>query len=777
MKTSRIHLLSGISLLATTLCAMPALAQSVSETITLPQVTVSGQQAKTVGNGSQNHLSPLDTALPKNLPAVVEGRSKKQLDKEVNAVTTAELLKYLPSIEVRERAVGDTNGIIATRTTGTVSSADTLVYADEQLISDLLGNSYSWPPRWGLVSPEEIQRIDVMYGPFSALYPGNSEGGVVTLTTRIPDKLEAHVDITGTLQPFKLYGTNQLEGSGRINAAFGDRVGALSYWFSVDHLDAYGQPLSFSTDELATGKALTRSATPVSGYYQDIDQNGLPRYVFGAYSVVHSVQNQLNLKLAYDFNDTTRLIYTLGYWSNSAADRVQTFLTTGAGTPFYNGTVAINGKDYTVSGLDPSQVSENNISSSIALRTDTQGQWDWDISGSFYRFLNDDTLAATNYGQTTAGTATQLSGTGWETADVRGIWRPQWDFADTHEVSFGVHFDSYQLDQTIDSLSNWAVGGTGPRTGLSVGTTATSAVYLQDEWRFLPRWMLVLGGREEFWWAYGGENATATSAFNYSARSANSFSPKVSVAVQATDRLNVRLSTGLAYRYPTVTELFQQVTATESGTSVIVNDPNLLPERDLAFDLTAQYAIDQGTLRASLFDSELHNALFAQTDTTVTPNVTEVENIDKARIYGAEVAVVLQNVFVTGLGLEGGVTYASAHTLKDTQNPSIDGKVFPRIPEWRVRGVITYQPVEDWTFAFGLRYASASFSQLNNSDINPNTYGGISQYLVTDIRVTHKLKRGITVAVGVDNMNDCKYYVSPHPYPQTTAFLELKWDT
>ena len=44
------------------------------------------------------------------------------------------------------------------------------------------------------------------------------------------------------------------------------------------------------------------------------------------------------------------------------------------------------------------------------------------------------------------------------------------------------------------------------------------------------------------------------------------------------------------------------------------------------------------------------------------------------------------------------------------------------------------------------------------------------------MRVTHKIRDGITLVAGVDNIGDFKYYVSPHPYPQTTAFLTVKWD-
>jgi iron complex outermembrane receptor protein len=46
------------------------------------------------------------------------------------------------------------------------------------LLSNFLNNSFSTPPRWGMVGLEEIERIDIIYGPLAALYPG-TPGGVI----------------------------------------------------------------------------------------------------------------------------------------------------------------------------------------------------------------------------------------------------------------------------------------------------------------------------------------------------------------------------------------------------------------------------------------------------------------------------------------------------------------------------------------------------------------------------------------------------------------------
>ena len=50
--------------------------------------------------------------------------------------------------------------------------------------------------------------MDVLYGPFSAAYAGNSVGAVVDYVTRMPTQFEAHGQVSVQHQPFDLYGTN-----------------------------------------------------------------------------------------------------------------------------------------------------------------------------------------------------------------------------------------------------------------------------------------------------------------------------------------------------------------------------------------------------------------------------------------------------------------------------------------------------------------------------------------------------------------------------------------
>ena len=103
------------------------------------------------------------------MPNTVASVTRQQIDRKINIVDTEDAVRYMPSLFVRKRNSGDTQAVLQTRTWGVASSARSLVYADDLLLTALIGNDNTiGAPRWGLVAPEEIERVDFLYGPFAA---------------------------------------------------------------------------------------------------------------------------------------------------------------------------------------------------------------------------------------------------------------------------------------------------------------------------------------------------------------------------------------------------------------------------------------------------------------------------------------------------------------------------------------------------------------------------------------------------------------------------------
>src|SRR4051812_27406077 len=163
---------------------------------------------------------------------------------QINTVNTEDMLKYAPSLVVRKRHYGDTQDPVATRTSGVGASARNLIFVDGVMISSPIGNNNSAAsPHFGVAAPQDVARIDVLYGPFSARYAGNSIGATINITTRMPNHFELYADALGAVQDFHLYGANSSPGTWQISAGGGGRDGAFSLRPFGNHPDFPRPPI------------------------------------------------------------------------------------------------------------------------------------------------------------------------------------------------------------------------------------------------------------------------------------------------------------------------------------------------------------------------------------------------------------------------------------------------------------------------------------------------------------------------------------------------------
>ncbi|MFP3586696.1 TonB-dependent receptor [Paraburkholderia sp. SIMBA_055] len=751
----------------TALAVAPAHADTASADTTLPAVSVSANSA------ANESVAP--RAVDPNLPASVETVTRDQFS-NWNVVNTEDVLKYMPNLAVRKRFIGDLNSIIAVRGTSNTQSARGLVYADGLLLSNLLGNNFSFPPRWSMVSPDEIQQVDVIYGPYSALYPGNSLGATVLISTRMPKKFEAEADVKAFTQHFSLYGVNRNFNGSEASASIGNQIGKFSFLLGVNHLENTSQPLQFAT--LAkSGTPAKAGDTPVTGAYFYNNQTNTPTAILGinGEGIEHTVQDQFKLKMQYDFTPTLQGAFTLGYWHQTYNSETSSFLRDANGNAVYGGKVSINGYEYTIpaSAFAPSLGHSENWLYGVTLKTRNATGWNGEAIASYYDVSNSVArLASSGAPGNGAGTVTFGDGTGWKTLDLRSTYTPTSTQAGlaNHALAFGYHYDNYFLDNESYSTLNWRDGSATSFANAFAGKTQTQALYAQDAWRFLPRWKFVYGVRYEDWRAYDGSQALPGTRVALANASEQHFSPKASLSFDVSDDLTLRASIGRAYRFPTVSELFQgQI----NGSSIVNNNPNLKPEDDLSKELTAEWAHWNGIFRFSLFQDDVKNTIFSQTDTTVIPNVTNFQNIGKVRSRGVETSYAGENVFMRGLDLLASVAYTQSKIIANAQNPASVGKYFYRIPLWRVNVAATYRFDERAAVTLAARYSGRQYNTLTNTDTNPDVFGGTSSYTVADAKFTFRPTKLSEVGIGVDNIFDARYFVY-HPYPGRTFYLEAK---
>lgn len=701
------------------------------------------------------------TTLPIQIPTTIEGITGAQVEDRINATDSEDALKYFPSLNVRKRYIGDyDHAVLASRASGTGNSARSLVYADGIQLSNLLGNGANFTPRWGMVAPEEIERVDVLYGPFSAAYPGGSVGAVVDFQTRMPDKLEAHVKLSAFSQRFKLYATDDRYSGRQGSASVGDRQGAWSWWIDASRLDNAGQPITFANKLVSTG--VTGSAgVPVTGAIAGRNPADKDWVIIGAAGQTDTVQDHAKVKLAYDVSPVLRASYTLGWWGNDAVRNAQSYLNQTAAV------VNIDGKRYDIraSDLAPSTATLSHLMQGFSLKQHTRAGWDWEIAASRYDYREDLVRTPTVLAATGPGTITDLAGSGWTTLALKGIWHPN----PAHVVEAGLQSDGAHLRTRVSASADWTGGAPASTISRFNGDTRLQSLYAQDTWRFAPRWKATLGARAERWNAFGGELASAASTVKFGERRETSVSPKAALAFGVAPEWTIKASLGRAVRNPTASELFQ---GSIVDNALVNSDPLLRAEKSWTGEFSVERVRNDGVLRATLFAERTRDALYSQ---PLTAAVNTVQNIGRIRTNGLELAYQADDVMMSGLTVSSSVTYADSIITENRALQASVGKRQPRVPAWRANLLATYHTGRHWTTSFGARYSGRQYSALDNSDVNSDTYMGVSEYLVTDVRVRYRVNRNWSASVGIDNLGNAKYWAF-HPYPQRTVLAELRWD-
>ena len=733
------------------------------------------------------------SSLPTTIPTTMESIKGSEIQEKINATDSEDALKYLPSLLVRKRYEGDYNhAILSSRASGTGNPARSAVYADGMLLSNYLGNSVSglsFPPRWGMVTPEEIERVDVMYGPFSAAYPGNSVGAVVDYVTRMPTSFEAHVKVGYSNQNFHLYNTDKSYRAWQTSASVGNKNGDWSWFINLNHTDSVGQPLTFATRTVSTGTAPSNGLM-VNGWVADKNTSNGDIYVMGTGTQYNTQQDHAKIKVAYDISSTLRATYTLGTWQNTSEGRPVSYLTNAnTGAAVTSGPIVINGKQFAaLTGADFPLTNESltHYMHGLSLKSNTKGVFDWEIAGSSYDYSKDQkrqnaasaTLPVALTGG--AGTLADGAGTGWRNMALRGTWRPMGPKG-THVLDFGVQSDRYQLDYLTSNIAgNWIQDVAGSKASFVGGQTQTQSLYVQDTWRMAPGWTSVLGLRSETWRATQGTTQISANGYsqNWPDRQQSYLSPKVALAYQLAADSVIKLSSGRAVRMPTVFELYG---ATSTSNSRYINDPNLKPERSLTTELSYEKEWLDGNWRLTYFQESTRDGLFSQSlfDPLANATVSRVQNVGRIETQGVETSFKEKNWIVSGLDLSGSLTYTDSIIKENAGFVLVAGdtlgKQQPNIPRWRATAVATYRMTPALTGTLAARYSGPQFRTLNNADINGFTYMGVSKYFTVDARALYKVDAQTTLAIGIDNLNNNRYW-NFHPYPQRTLHAEIKYD-
>lgn len=724
--------------------------------------------------------------------------TRTQIERQ-NAQTTEEVLKYQPSLQIRQRYVGDPNGVLGIRGADMFSTARNMVYADGLPLHNFLQASFNGAPRWSLVGPNEIDAVDVVYGPFSAEYSGNSIGGVVNIKTRMPRKQEFYMESSLFIQPYNLYGPDKGTFIGdRQFVSYGNRFkDALTVFLSYNRLEAQSHPMSYFIDN--TGLGIPGSGTTaVTGGIRTPDARGTPSLIYGDTGPEKVNTHLFKGKLGYDITSDLQAIFTVAYEDRTRnQNHPRNYLQDGAGQPFWGPgqlpNAAFDGSSFDVTRnlFGASSDKRETLNLGLQLRGALTPNWNIDSTISNFDVLKD--IRATAFfnrndpGNTGVGQLQDFKKFSWFNYDLK-LSTPALFGNEKISLLGGYHFDLYNLSFRQYSLTDYATltRGALQANRNNDGQTSTHAVFAQSAYRFLQGWDVTVGARQEWWSATNGIVGSGSSNNPQSTavpdRNISALSPKVSLGYEP-GPMKIRYSFGRAHRFPVIAELFQSLNTPQSITNA---NSQLKPENGVHHNFMVEYGLPRGYIRVNAFRDDIKDAI--QQVQTVLNGVIQnsFQNIDQTSTTGVELIFDQRRIFGSKFDFMFNGTWMNAKVDKGpfvnftdpTGKPAgfnLTGKQRIRLPHWRANFFATYNATEAWDISFSGRYTSDSFNDLDNRDHVNNVFGAQSDFFFMDFKTSYrfKLQNGLKsrVSFGITNINNDQAFVF-HPYPQRTYLVE-----
>ena len=691
----------------------------------------------------------------------------------VNAVNVEDLMKYAPNFFVRKRYTGDANGVPGFRGTHSTQSARTLVMVDGFVVSNFLGNSFGFAPKWGVAGPGEVRQFDIVYGPYSARYSGHSMGGIVSITTRSPQDGEVRAAAQLFTQAYRQYATEATYpgSSAEIAAGFQPRGTPLSVRIGYRRFSATGQPQSWFQLTPAAGTG----GVAVTGAVVD-PALIVPTPIFAAEAAPQTDQDQLRLRADLPLPGGWEAgALVLGWRSVFDTTRPQSYLRDPAGEPVLAGRVMADGRSWTLPAVNLALSDRVELLAGLRLSGRAAG-WTTTVNLSRYAIVRHETVASAGWPNGLAGgggTVTRQRATGWTTLDVVAG-------RDSGPVSLavGLQASHYRMAQDIFTTTAWrSAAGRVPAT-LTQGATRLLGGFAEVRWDAGERLTLTGGLRGERWEAGDASLAAPVSGQllrqAYAPRSDTALSPKASVSWDLAPDWTAQLSLAAATRFPTVGELYQARLDSSGALDPGSYDPLLRPEVSRDANLLLRRTLPAGRVTGSLFWQEVDDTIFSlQAFNQFGAITTAFRNIDRVRQWGLELIYEGSDVLVDGLSVDANVALIDAATVRNRALPASEGVQFPRIPRWRANGTVRYRFAERWMVSAGVRYASRPNTNLTGTQ-RGDTFGYASEQLIVDVRATLDLSGQLQLAAGIDNLNNDRAWAF-HPFPQRTLLIELRW--
>ncbi|MCX6231195.1 MAG: TonB-dependent receptor [Bacteroidetes bacterium] len=544
---------------------------------------------------------------------------------------------------------------------------------------------------WDIIDPETVEKIEVIKGSNSALYGNNAMSGIINIVSRTPK--EKFAGTAGIL-----YATYNTTG-GRISLS-GNQIMNNKGWYW------YANAFYRKGDGYIIVSETSRDSNDTKLKMNEISTD---------------------FKLAYQFNENTRISVNYNFYHDKRSDGIKIFETDGSLLYDYSNVLMA---DFTT-------VFKNNI--------DFQAKtfYHYDYFWQHTERLNE------------TGDVYKLYDTDQSSHDL-GLWlNASKRFSPLYKLTAGMDFKTGDMkaEDTYRTSTDHAI---------RQGKIGFIAAFAENEFQPVKNIKIIASLRFDFAQFFDGsfsiDNPTYTTGFatsyveNYPSSQWTSLSPKLSAKYFINPKTDVFISFSRGFMPATLDDMCSSRKITKGFK---LANPNLKPEYVSSVEIGNTYKPNNNLLfessvyysRGTDFQYFVATGEFIDIDKIVLRR----ENIGKVNIYGLETSVKYQ--LTNYLTLKANYTYNNSEIVEfnavNETGVNLKGKYIAEIPPHQFFiGALLKSKILNATFT--LNYISKQWADEQNST-------ELVEHTTLDLRLSRQFLKRFVAAVDIQNLTDLQY--------------------
>lgn len=689
-----------------------------------------------------------------------------------NPVRLGDALLDVPGLYIRGAAMGTNfpgsgQGVLSLR--GIPRTPRTLVMIDGQPVNNALTGGVDV----AAIPLASIERVEVIRGPYSALYGGAAMGGVVNFITAGPDTALTEARLGA--------GSFSQRGASLVHRRRYES--GLGVSMSVSYRESAGDPDSDYVVKALPARPAA-SATPVFGARATHNPQGAPRWWVGTQGARPWHQDNAQLSLYFPSSSTTQWVTGIGWGEYRVGySRPRSFLRDAAGNAVFAGGVSFDdagaSRHLSLAQTDwftPTPAAERDRRAFVRVTHRLEG-------GSRLQ-AQLGVLRHDFFFSQAAGAATWSDGPGTfidqPNRRIDGEVSLRSPMSANWTVVGGVSMNHSKLDRTDSLLADWRDRHTvATRLSADGGRAKNVAVFVQSEHDLARDWSLYVGGRYDRFETsgYARQFGATPAGQRFPSRSFDRFSPKLALVWQAQPGLALRASYGGGFRPPALYDLYGSALVRAGPLTLdTLAAPDLTPERVSAVELGVEWSPGaHRRVSATLYRQRLEDLIYRRTLPGSTPTLRRLqnENVGAADVDGIE-ASVHWPMPLAGLSAFASVTHHFRYEVRANDTvPEMVGKKLTDVPRTAWSTGLEYRQGA-WSALIALRHVDHVFG--SGDDLNEDRLQGVftsyDAWTVASARVGWQVDHHWGVNLSIDNLTDREYFVYTRQ-PGRTFYGEL----